>query len=203
MNILFFSNMCEPSKYLIKLMQDEKLDRFFQSICVDNNPLIPQEIKFTPTIIIKGSGEQLVSGACFIWLTKIKQWKHNIMIQRASSAQQQHMQSIGNNLMVSQNNNLLGFSQSEMACMSDIFAYLQNDNAMPQMFLTCDMIGQENIFTPPLENGGYKVSQVDSSHKITEQRHVEIHKKLESERKNQDTIFQKSIDDFRKNYTGN
>jgi hypothetical protein len=204
-NILFFSNHCEGSKQLIAMMNTEKLTRFFHMICVDNNPKIPPQIKVTPTIIIKGVPIPYVAGDAFAWLSKVKQWKINMLMQKASQAQQQYLQNMNSNLgtanSATDGSTLLEFSKEEMAGMSDIFAYLQTDNAAPQSFFNTSQMGQENIFTPPLENGQFKISS-DGKYRINANKQKELHTALEMERKKQDVMFKSQIENFRKQYTG-
>lgn len=199
-NILFYSNNCPGSQHLISLMQQEKLTRFFYMICTDNNPKVPLQIKVTPTLIIKGIPTPYVASDAFVWFSKIKQWKMHMLMQRASAAQQQYLQNINNNL-VTKDSSVLGFSQAEMEGLSDIFAYLQNDNAMPHSYFTCNNLGQENIFTPPLEDGQYKVKE-NAKYKISATQQKELHNNLEMERRKQDDAFKKNIDNFVKQYQG-
>lgn len=196
-NIIYYSNLCDQSKCLMALMQTEGLLNFFHLICTDNNPKIPSGITKTPTIIISRIPTPYVAGDCFAWLAKIKQYKIQVMYQRASQAQLQHMQSMGHNIgMV--DDKLLGFSDAEMAGMSDIFAFLQNDSAMPKSFITNDMVGKDTIFTPPLEDGSYKMSS--GKYKMSESEQKIKREKLLAERKKQDDLFKKQTDEFIKNY---
>lgn len=197
-NILFYSNNCELSQQLILLLNNEKLNRFFHSVCVDNNPKIPPQIKFTPTLIIRGVPTPYVAGDAFAWFSKVKQWKINMTMQRMSTAQQQYLNNINSNLVANQSN-VLGFSQAEMEGMSDIFAYLQDDNAMPHSYFTCNNLGKENIMTPPLEDGQYKIN-TDGKYKINSTKSKELHNALEMERRKQDEVFKQHIEDFKKQY---
>lgn len=199
-NILFYSNNCEGCKQLISMMQQEKLVRFFHLICTDNNPNIPPQIKVTPTLIIRGVPTPYIAGDAFAWLAKIKQWKIQMTMKNMSSAQQQYLQSINNNL-VADKSNLLGFSQAEMSGMSDIFSFFSKkmdkecQDALPQSFFTCNNMGCENIFTPPLEDGSYKINDC-AKYKIDASKQKELQNKLESERKKQEEVFKDNIDSF-------
>lgn len=197
-NILFYSNNCEPSQHLISLMQSENLIRFFHLICTDNNPKIPSQINVTPTLILHGIPTPYKAGEAFVWLSKMKQWKIRMMMQQASVAQQQYLQSMNKN-MGQNESNVLEFSQTEMAGMSDIFAYLQNEGAMPHSYFTCNNMGQENIFTPPLEDGQYKINP-NGKYKIDSKKQTELHNKLIMERKQQDDAFRQQIETFRNQY---
>ena len=195
-NILFFSNKCEGSKQLLSMLQSEKLTRFFHLICTDNNPKIPKQINVTPTIIIRGVSTPYIAGDAFAWLAKVKQWKMNMIIQKMTSSQQQYLQSINNNL-VSDDNNILGFSAAEMTGMSDMFSSFAKQikdecqDPLPQSYFTCNKLGTENIFTPPTEGDERKI-------KATEQ--LKLQKELEATRQKQDSIFKKNINDFREQY---
>ena len=191
-NILFYSNHCEGSKHLLSLMQGEKLTRFFHLICTDNNSKIPPQIKLTPTLIIRGVPTPYVAADAFAWFSKIKQWKINMNIQRASTAQQKYLQNINGNLDTN-NHNVLNFSQAEMEGMSDIFAYLQEDNPVPHAYFNYNNLGNENIFAPPKEEDKYKINA---------NKQKELQNNLEIARKKQDIDFKQKIDDFRNQYNG-
>lgn len=194
-NIIFFSNKCEGSKLLISLMEKEKLDKYFHFICIDKAKSIPAQITATPTLIIRGVPVPYVANEAFIWLARIKQWKNNMLLQKVSTAQQQYL---NNNLLPNNQNNILGFSQSEMQGMSDLFAYIQEDISIPHTYFSCDTLGKENIITPPLEDGQYNTSL--NKNKLNSVKTKELSKKLEMERKKQDETFKSNIDNFIKQY---
>lgn len=196
LNVLFYSNKCESSKHLISLMQSENLLKFFHLVCVDTQK-VPEQIKVTPTLIIRGIPTPYVGSDAFVWFSKVKQWKINMLMQKMTNAQQQYLQKIGNNLDNNNNNNILGFSKVEMENISDIFAYLTSDSAAPQSYFDYQNIGQECIFTPPLENGQYKVTS-DVKCKINASKHRELCFNLELERKKQDELLKRSIEEFKK-----
>lgn len=202
-NILFYSNHCEGSKLLLSMLQTEKLIRFFHLMCTDNNPKVPPQIKVTPTIMIKGVPTPYVAGDAFSWLAKIKQWKMNMDIQKINVAQQQYLKNIGNNL-VPDNNNILGFSELEMNSMSDIFSYFSKNisqecqDACPQSYISINDLGKESIFTPPLEDGSYKIKTEKNIKPNTKNDAVN---NLKSIRSKQDEEFKKNIESFRKQYT--
>jgi hypothetical protein len=198
-NILFYSNFCEGSKQLIALLESEKLTKFFHLICTDNNAeKIPPQIKCTPTLIIRGVPVPYVAADAFRWFSKVKQWKVQMLMQRLSMAQQQYLKSTNNNLITDANNsNVLGFSTEEMGGMSDIFAYLQSDDAMPHSYVPPN--SKDYIFTPPLEDGQYKINS-DGKYKINPLKQKELQTKLESERREQDKSFKENIDNFRKQF---
>lgn len=201
-NVLFFSNNCMGSKQLITMMQSENLIRFFHLICVDNNDKIPPLIRVNPTpiLMIKGIPTPYIAGDAFAWLSKIKQWKINMMMHRASVAQQQYFQNMNNNL-APVTDTTIGFSSEEMAGMSDIFAYLQTDNPAPQSFFDTSMMGQENIFTPPLENGQYKLSS-GSGYRVSEEKQKKLQDELINARNKQDELIRMQNKQFRENYKG-
>lgn len=187
-NILFYSNNCERSKYLISLLQGENLVKFFHLICTDNNPSIPPQITHTPTLIIKGSATPYVAGDAFAWFSKIKQWKINTMMQRISTSQQQYLQNAN---IATTDTTLLGFSKAEMEGMSDMFAYLHDDNAAPHSYVAYNNIGEDNIFTPLKE---------DKTQRLDEVKHKELYSSLEMQRKKQDDAFKQNIEAFRRQY---
>lgn len=204
-NVLFYSNHCEGSKHLLSIMQVEKLVNFFYLVCTDNNPKIPPQIKVTPTIIIRGVATPYIAADAFAWVAKVKQWKINITMQKMSTAQQQYMQNINNNLTTG-NSNLLGFSDTEMNGMSDIFSFFSKNinqecqEAMPQSYFGCNNLGTENIFTPPLEDGRFKTS-AGAKYKISPTKQKELYQNLDSERKKQDELFKLNTENFIKQYS--
>lgn len=201
-NVLFYSNFCEGSKLLVSMMMKEGLLVFFHQICTDNNPKIPRQIRVTPTIMIRGIPTPYEAGDAFSWLAKIKQWKLSLTVQNMNNAQQQYLSSINGNLTTDKLN-VLGFSNAEMSGMSDIFSFFSKNisqecqEAMPQTFFSCTSMGQDNIFTPPLENGSYKTSELI---KINENKQREMTNKLIQERNNQDLMFKKNTDNFMKQH---
>jgi hypothetical protein len=198
-NILFYSNFCEGSKLLITLMQAERLTELFHMICTDDNPKIPAHIRTTPTLIIRGLPTPYIGGDAFKWLSKVKQWKVNMMMQNMSSMQQQYMQNINNNL-VADNSAFIGFSKVEMEGMSDIFAYLQGENAMDHSQVKCVNMGNDNIITPPLEDGSYKISN-NNKYRITPQKQKELELKMKTERDKQDILVKQAVENFKKHYS--
>lgn len=205
-NVLFYSNFCEGSKQLISILRNENLLRFFHLVCTDNNPNVPSQIKTTPTLIIRGVDTPFVAGDAFIWLARIKQWKTNLMIQKINTAQQQYLKSINNNL-VSNEQNLLGFNELEMSAMSDIFSFFSRNinqecqDSLPQSYFSYSDLGKESIFTPPLEDGSYKINE-QSKYKLDAAKQKELHTKLEIDRKKQDELIRQSIENFKKHYNG-
>ena len=137
-----------------------------------------------------------------------------MMMQKMTVAQQQYMQNINSNLTAN-NSNMLGFNQAEMNGMSDIFSFFSQNisqecqDPFPQAFFSCDNLGKENIYTPPLEDGQYKIEKGDdpkyrasSKYRLSAEKQNELKNNLESERKKQDELIKQSIDNFTKQYTG-
>ena len=127
-------------------------------------------------------------------------------MQKMTDAQQLYLQSINSNLVAS-NTNLLGFSQAEMNGMSDIFSFFSQNmaqecqEAFPQSFFTCNNLGKENIFTPPLEDGQFKINP-DGKYKINSNKHKEMHANLKAERDKQDIQIKQHMENFKKQYNG-
>jgi hypothetical protein len=194
-NALYYSNECKGSQLLISMMQKERLTDFFHLICTDNNNNVPHHIKFTPTIIIKGVPTPYVAGDAFAWFARIKQWKNNTMMQKMSAMQQQYMKNINSNLLPNNNNmtNLLEFSKDEMEGMTDMFSHITSDVPLDRSFVDYKKIGTKalDIFTPPKEEDGRRLGNA---------KHKELHSKLEVDRKKQDVVIRKAIDDFTRNF---
>lgn len=202
-NIIFYSNKCEASQHLLTLMERENLTRFFYSVCTDNNPKIPPEIKYTPTLMIKGINNPYVANDAFAWLAKIKQCKIAMMMQRMNTQQQQYFQNVNNNLNKDEDNDkIFGFSEAEMGSMSDIFSFFNKNitqecqDACPQKYYDIDCLGQQDIFLTPLESGTFKLSD-NSKFKINDSKQMLLTKKLKAEREQQDKQFEKNIKNFK------
>ncbi|AAV50727.1 hypothetical protein [Acanthamoeba castellanii mimivirus] len=199
-NILYFSNKCQASHQLLAMFDREKLTTFFYKICVDNNPNIPKQIRVTPTFIIRGVPFLYEGATAFAWLNKVKQYKYCMMMQQMGQKQQQYLQNMIGNTTSGSDMSVLGFSQTEMNGMSDIFSFFSKNieqecqDALPQTFVPCKDIAKYEIFTPPLENGKYKI---DKSSKIDPKKQKELELNLEAQRKKQDLLFKQSIDSFK------
>jgi hypothetical protein len=189
-NILFYSNHCEASQHLLALMNAEKLTKFFHLFCTDNNPNTPPQIKLTPTLLIKNVPTPYVAADAFAWLSKVKQWKNIVQMRQMSTAHQQYFQNMDSNLTGS-DLKLADFNPAEIQGMSDIFAWIEKDSAMPHTFFNYDNLGQETIFTPPKEEGRFKINAA---------RQKEMHEKMLQERQKQDNMFKKVNEEFRKKY---
>ena len=104
--------------------------------------------------------------------------------------------------------NLLGFNQAEMNGMSDIFSFFSKNikeecqDALPQSYFSCNNIGSENIFTPPLEDGSYKLKN-NSKCKLDPSKQKELCSNLEQARKKQDEMFKENINNFVKKMNDN
>lgn len=201
-NLLFYSNNCEASQHLLSMMQQENLIRFFTLLCTDNNISIPSQITVTPTLIIAGVPSPYVGGDAFSWLSRIKQWKMQVIRQNMNNSQQEYLKKVNENLANdSDSDKLLPFCPIEMNKMSDMFSFFsQNINSecqesLPQTYFSCDNIGKDNICTPPLENGTYKANKKLS---VNKDRQDILLSQLQTERKQQEINFKTNIDKFRK-----
>jgi len=186
------------------MLRSEKLDRFFHLICTDNNSAVPTQIRATPTILLRGVPIPFVAGDAFAWLARVKQWKMNLVMQNMNTVQQQYMKSINKNL-VSEGTHFEGFSQAEMNSMSDIFSHFsknitqENQDSLQQSYVTCNNMGNENIFTPPLEDGSYKLSD-NTKVKINPNKLKEMYNNLKQERVKNDEQMKQLNDEFRNQY---
>lgn len=199
-NILFFSNYCERSKLLISMFNSENLTRLFYTHNIDNNPSLRSSIKVTPTIIIRGHNVLHSGEAAFVWLASVKRFRINLQMKQMNAKQQQFMDNINQNLSV-EKNSLLGYNATEMNCTSDIFSFCGNnvtgeeDNPLPQSYTEYGKIGSDAIFTPPLENGTYDISD-KSTCALNELQHKTLHNMLVQERSQQDEIIRNNRDKF-------
>lgn len=199
-NWLFYSKNCDDSKHLISIMNSEKLLIYFHQVCVDDNPNLRDKISTTPTLMIKNI--PYCGGDSFKWISKIKQWKISVQLKNASQKQQQYMNSVNNNLSTTNtHNNILEFSKNEMSDGSDLFAYLHNESATPRSYVNYDNIGNENIFTPPLEDGSYKINRTGNGCKLNKKQHTDRLKQLQEDRTAQSQELNKLTQSFKTHYT--
>ena len=112
-------------------------------------------------------------------------------MQRMSDTQKQYLQS-NNNLVQTPESNLLGFNKMEMEGMSDMFAFITEDN-IPHAHFDCANIGKDNMF--------YVANETDDKRKINGIKQKQMAQSLESERKKQDQMIKQQIDNFKDQYT--
>lgn len=206
-NMLFFSNRCEHSKQLLVMMDNENLLGYFQRICIDNDRRYAGNIKQTPMIIIYNNPIPFSGSECFVWLSKIKAHRLNCLRQQASDAQMKFLGQIDSNLQVN-TSSVLGYNPSEMGSNSDSFSFCGKDvplhvqeSALPQSYISCNDVGKEFIFTPPLEGGVYKVSKMKKGPEGQLKRELDQKiSMLATERRNQDNKIKEGLDQFRKQY---
>ena len=189
-NVLFYSNRCDGSTALLSLLHGENLTKYFHLICTDNNKNIPPEIKVTPTLIIKGISTPYIAGDAFVWFSKVKQWKIHTLMQRMSDTQKQYLQTNSN--LGQTEPNLLGFNKTEMEGMSDMFAFITEDN-IPHAHFDYTNIGKDTMF--------YVANESTDKIKISEAKQKQMATALESERKKQDQLIKQQIDNFKNQYT--
>lgn len=183
------------------MMQSENLLRFFHLVCTDTTKP-PDVIKLTPTIVLKGNPTFYVAGDAFGWLARVKQWKVSMLMEQLDKEQREHLAKVDGNLKIDQNN-YLGFSEIEMASMSDIFSFFSKnlnstDEALPQSYQKVDMIGKYNIFAPPLEGTSYDASEIK---KPSVHMYTSACQRLKQERAEQDQKLKQAIASFRNNST--
>jgi hypothetical protein len=144
------------SKNLLTVLDNEKLLNNFKLICVDDNlNNIPPAIKKVPTMIVVGYPTPIVASETFDWIQKVKYIKGNPNIQT--------------------NNNIgpIGYKCTEMGGFSDIFAYKDVDNPMPQSFYGINDDDKNVIFTAPEQDKISKKEQEASLKDLKEKREAQ------------------------------
>ena len=69
MNYLFYSNYCQYSKELLKLIIDNNFNTYFKFICIDDDNIkIPDLITNVPSIIINNINKVLMGNEAFEWV---------------------------------------------------------------------------------------------------------------------------------------
>lgn len=153
MNILFYSNKCRDCHTFINLMKNEGLLQYFKTICVDNNLKdIPSCITKVPAIITAEPNQLYLANEVFKWLQGVK-----YMRQQQINLNEQNKKIIQYNIYKSmqaqaQMGGPSSFISTEMAGISDNFAYTKMDMAQPKSFQEYGKDHQEVILTPPKED---------------------------------------------------
>lgn len=197
-NLLFYSNLCPGSRALIAMMQKENLIRFFQLVNTDEAN-VPNYVKLTPTIILKGNPRAYVAGDAFSWLARVKQWKINMQMSQVDIAQREYLAKVDSNLKVD-DKQYLGFSEIEMSSMSDMFSFFSDDitkdcdEALPQSYQKVETLGKTDIFAPPLEGSSYDVSDIK---KPDARQTQEAYLKLKKEREKYEQTLRSALGEFR------
>jgi hypothetical protein len=187
-NVLFFSNCCRLSTVLLSLLTNEGLINFFQLICTDNNPSTNGLIKTTPMLFFGKLGKNYEGVEALQWVQGIKQHKMNIMLTKVNNVNQQQLQMMNNNLNPS-TSQVLNYSASEMEGLSDIFAYLMTDEAIPHSY--SGYKNDQTIFTAPQEKG--------KNAKIDHDQQKKYHDELLRQRREQDKVHIQHLDNIHQN----
>ena len=158
MNYLYYSNRCESSKNLLRVLNSEGILGAFKCICIDNinkTSLINSGIKGVPTLIIKGEtgGAMYEREDAFRWVENIIKFKrHNMMMAMVK----ENRQKIADHNKMMQNSGPLGWKPEEMSGVSDEYSYLKTDCAQPKSFLPYGQDDQYQIVT--IVDNGQKIS---------------------------------------------
>jgi hypothetical protein len=179
-NILFYSNQCASCRNLMLLMRNAGFLEAFKLICVDGIlDRLPSQITIVPTMIVVGINKPLVAQEAFKWVEQMKFLKY----QQLEQAQNKNKNNIIPPKQEQKAPKLDGFIQTEMAGISDQFAYIENDDPLPHSYFG---LGEENkhiIFTAPVEQT--KLSAEEQSRNI---------KSLEAKRQHQDSEYAKYME---------
>lgn len=160
-NILFYSNKCELSTATIAVLKGEGMISAFKLICVDDpKNKIPSSIKKIPTIIIPSMSKVLIADDIIKWISSLRSAKANADNKK----------------------NPIGFIMSEMGGISDMYAYTNIDAAPKHSYVSCNEMGNTQIYTAPENQMRLNVS--------TQQNHI---KYIEQRRKQQDVSINESL----------
>jgi hypothetical protein len=149
---------------------------------------LPQYITITPTLIINKFNKPLVAQDAFQWVQKIKQYRISVQLQKIGNMSANQINSINGNLGIvpSTSSEPLAFTATEMEGMTDIFAYLNTDEALPQNY---NPVGQDQvIFTAP-----------QNDVKLNNNSQKKLHDQVLKERQNQDAQYQKQLKEIHNN----
>lgn len=125
---------------LIALLRSQNMLPYFKCICVDNNLAnLPKEITRVPTVIIPSLRKQLVADQIFQWIQTLRENKQQAKTATTQPILPTSTKPIGP----------IGFIKTEMAGLSDTYAYTNVDTAPQHTYIACDEVGKNQIFTAP------------------------------------------------------
>ena len=154
-NLLFWSKRCPMSKNLLNILDNEKLLNNFKLICVDDNiNNIPKVIEKVPTMIVVGYPTPIVASETFDWIQKIKYIRGSNNSQACPAGP-------------------IGYKSTEMGGFSDMFAYKDIDNPMPQSFYGLNDDDKNIIFTAPEQDKISKKEQEASIKELKDKREAQ------------------------------
>lgn len=130
-NILFVSKNCKHSFTLLKLLDHEKLIKYFKIVYVDNKlDRLPKYVKKVPCMIVSNVNEPLDGIKTFEWVKRMKFMKQKMYNKKNES-------------------NLMEYSKLENNSFDDKFAFVHNSPALPQSYFKYKSEGEHIIYTAP------------------------------------------------------
>lgn len=197
--VLFYSNKCNYSMNLLKLMHDQGILQYFTQKCVDGMNLMDLSNKMgiqeIPTIVVcnknsNKSNSQIFEGTqAFEWLENIVRNRREMMIKDA-----EHKRKLiqFNNMKANANNGFMDFSTLETSGISDSYSYWTKD------IITRPDIedAQPKNFLPYMKDEEYKIIPFDDMNKskISAAEQHQRTKELENLRNAQDKNMASNIE---------
>jgi hypothetical protein len=176
-NILFYSQKCQTSANLIKMLNHENLLKYFKMICIDGQEdKLPKAITHVPALIVQDAPKPFLGDETFKWLESIKFRKYQELQEKNRKLFMYNMQKNQET-----NNGAKAFITSELTGFSDNYAYQDenNNNAQPKSFVNWNDDPVNNaIYTAPLDKK-----------KVTSKEQSQLMKEEENRREKQETEF--------------
>lgn len=130
-NILFVSESCKHSITLLKLLDHEKLIKYFKIVYVDDKlDRLPKFVSKVPCMVVSNINEPLIGVKTFEWVNRMKFMKQNIYNKNNNSS-------------------IMEYSKLENNSSDDKFAFVHNSPALPQSYFKYKSEGEHIIYTAP------------------------------------------------------
>lgn len=159
-NMVFYSKNCKTCYKFLSLIDEHKLLQYFKLICIDGKyDALPPQIKAVPTILVRNINKPLGPEEAFNYIKNLVEYK--------KTRQQKS----------NENNIMDDYVDLELTKFSDVYTFLDHDNASKQVFFGYKEEEKHAIHTAPLEN---KLNKKDQDKRI---------KDMEAERYDQEKKF--------------
>jgi len=181
-NLLFYSPKCQTCVSLMNILKSEGLAPYFKYICVEENlNRLPKQVSRVPTALIPSMNKFLVCEEIFNWIRTIKMGRNQRQQDNIPQQVERHIpqQTPQQKTQPSQNshakpqNNPNGFITSEMAGLSDSYAFTSVDIAPAHSYQTYTDLDKTTIFTAPEQQNKITNSTQPAYIDITSKRRVE------------------------------
>lgn len=182
MNIFFYARNDPVSVQLYDALKKEQILDSFKMVCTNDLRQIPAGVS-APTLMINGTNKLFVKQDAFKWIMQLKYLKNKQLLE-------QNKQLIQHKLV---NDGPKGYLTSEMAGISDTYAYTDVDMHQPKVFIEYGKDADEIITGD--ENGklneseqARRMHEVVNNRKKEENNYIELAKKAHKEALERETM---------------